>query len=206
MSIKSPISGGKEFELVPQGSHIARVYQILHIGTIESTWQGQTRDRDVVRIAFELPNEMRKFRDDEPEKPMVINTGNLTNTMGEKGKLRPLIQGIIGTKLDEDEASFFELTDIMGMACMVTVIHEKDTKGVMRDRISSTAPLPKGIVAPAAINAPFILDFNDNWSEMAYANLPQFLQDMIAGSKEYKAMKGIKEPSHMDAGDKSIPF
>lgn len=200
MSIKSPISGGKEFELVPQGSHIARVYQILHIGTIESTWQGQVRDRDVVRIAFELPNEMRKFRDDEPEKPMVINTGNVTNTMGEKGKLRPLIQGIIGTKLDEDEAAFFELTAIMGMACMVTVIHEKDTKGVMRDRISSTAPLPKGIPAPAAINAPFILDFNDNWSQMAYENLPQFLRDMIAGSKEYKAMKGIKETSHMDDG------
>jgi hypothetical protein len=205
MSIKTPTKGGKEFELVPEGSHIARVYQILHIGTIRSEWQGVERDRDVVRIAFELPTELRKFGDDNKERPMVINTGNLTNTMGEKGKLRPLVQGIIGTKLDKEEAEFFELTAIMGMACMLTVIHEKDTKGILRDRISSTAPLPKGIAAPSAINDPFILDYNENWSDMAFGNLSEFLQKMIAGSREYKAMKGVKEPSHMDEGSE-IPF
>jgi hypothetical protein len=205
MSIKTPTKGGKEFQLVPEGSHIARVYQLIHIGTIKSEWQGQTRDRDVVRIAFELPNELRKFGDDSKERPMVINTGNLTNTMGEKGKLRPLVQGIIGTKLDNEEAEFFELTDIVGIACMLTVIHEKDSKGIMRDRISSTAPLPKGMTAPAAINEPFILDFNENWSDIAARTLPQFLQDMIASSREYKAMKGVKEPSHMDE-DSGIPW
>ena len=136
MSIKSPVSKTTEFQLVPEGSHIARVYQLIHIGTIPSEWQGQTRERDVVRIGFEIPGEMRTFREGEPEKPMVINSGNLTNTMNEKGKLRPLVQGIIGTKLDEDEAAFFELTDIVGMACMITVLHEKDSKGTMRARIA----------------------------------------------------------------------
>ncbi len=30
---------------------------------------------------------------------------------------------------------------------------------------------------------------------MKYRSLPQFLQDMIAQSKEYKALKGVKEPT-----------
>ena len=171
MSIKSPVKGGKEYEIIPRGNHVARVYQLIHIGTVPSTWQGETRDRDVVRIGFELPLELRTFKEGEDQKPMVINTGSLTNTMGEKGKLRPLIEGIIGTKLDTEEAEFFELTDILGMECMVNVVH--DTKGDKTyARIASTAPVPKGMNVPAAINAAWVLDFNDNWSDMQYRALP----------------------------------
>ncbi len=86
---------------------------------------------------------------------MVINLNKLTNTMGEKGKLRPLIEGIIGTKLDTEEAEFFELTDILGMECMVNVVH--DTKGEKTyARIASTAPVPKGMKVPAAINPAWV--------------------------------------------------
>lgn len=204
MSIQSPIKGGKEFEIPPRGNHVARVYQIIHIGTIPSEWQGQTRDRDVVRIGFELPLELRTFKEGEDKKPMVINTGNITNSMGEKSKLRPLVEGIIGTRLHEEEAPYFELTDILGMECMVNIVHE--TKGDKTyARIASTAPVPKGMNVPEAINAPYVLDFNDNWSEMQYRDLPQFLKDMIASSKEYKKLKGIKEPTR-DEIEAENPF
>ena len=115
-----------------------------------------------------------------------------------------LLNRIIGTKLDTEEAEFFELTDILGMECMVNVVH--DTKGEKTyARIASTAPVPKGMKVPDPINAAWVLDFNDNWSEMQYRDLPDFLKDMIATSKEYKALKGIKEPTR-DEVEANNPF
>jgi hypothetical protein len=198
------MKGGKEFEIAPQGNHVARVYQIIHVGTIPSEWQGQVRDRDVVRIGFELPLELRKFGEDETEKPMVISSGNLTNTMGEKSKLRPLVEGIIGTRLDKEEAEFFELTDILGMACMINIVHDQKGEKTYA-RIASAAPVPKGVKVPDAINEAWVLDFNDNWSDMQYRALPDFLKDMIATSKEYKALKGIKEPTREEI-ESELPF
>lgn len=204
MTIRSPIKGSSDFQIVPKGNHVARVYQIIHIGTIPSTWQGETRDRDCVRIGFELPLELRKFGEDDEKKPMVINTGNVTNSMGEKSKLRPLVEGIIGTRLHEEEAPYFELTDVLGMECMVNIVHETKSDKTYA-RIASTAPVPKGMKVPEAINEPWILDFNDNWSDMQYRALPDFLKDMIASSKEYRALKGIKEPTR-DEIEANSPF
>ena len=48
-------------EIVPSGTHIARWYSMIHIGTVEWEWQGETKYSNKIRVTFELPHEIRDF-------------------------------------------------------------------------------------------------------------------------------------------------
>src|SRR5689334_20495628 len=99
---------GKAFDPVPAGNHVARLYQIIHIGTIETSWQGKADMTDKVRLTFELCNEKKEFKEGEGEKPFSI-AREFSFYMSKKSNLRKFIEGMIGTALDEDEASTFDL-------------------------------------------------------------------------------------------------
>ena len=42
-------------EKVPAGTHIARCYSMIHIGTTTWEYLGETKETDKVRISFEIP-------------------------------------------------------------------------------------------------------------------------------------------------------
>jgi hypothetical protein len=183
---------------VPAGAHVARLYQIVHVGTVPSTYQGEARDADQIRLTFELCNKKKEFVEGEGEKPLSISTRFETYSMGKKANLRRLIEGMLGTKLHDDEAYNFNLDDILGSECLLTVVHtERD--GNTYANIQGASPLPEGLKAPAIFNAPKFLDVNEMTVEEVSA-LPQFLQDKIKSSREYKDRHGVKEPNHMDEG------
>ena len=59
-------------EKVPSGTHIARCYEMIHIGTVTWEYLGEVKETDKVRITFELPGEMRQFNEEQMQ-PMVIS-------------------------------------------------------------------------------------------------------------------------------------
>ena len=189
MSIKSPTKGEKRHDPAPAGNHIARVYSIVHIGTLKGEYMGEPKETDTVRIGFELPNETKVFKEGDEPKPLVVSR-EYTNSMGAKANLRKLVEGIIGTGLLDEEAGFFDLTELMGMTCMLNVVHKTSKMGSTYAQIQSAAPLPKGIKAPEAINEPFILDYNDNWSVEKLESLPEFLRTKIYSTPEYQKTTG----------------
>lgn len=190
MAISAPITTTLEdFDPTPAGNHVARVYQIVHIGTIPETYMGEEKEMNKVRISFELPNETHVFKEENGEQPYVISQ-EYTLSMGEKANLRKLVEGIIGQGFLEVDAQSFEVTELLGRACMLNVIHRKSkTSGRVYAQIASASPLPKGMEAPAPVNTPVILDY-DNWNEEVFKALPDFLKDKIRSSREYKALKG----------------
>jgi hypothetical protein len=190
MSINAPTKGGdKKFDPPPAGNHIARVYSIIHIGTLKGEYMGEPKETDTVRIGFELPNETKVFKEGEEPRPFVVSR-EYTNSMGEKANLRKLVEGIIGAGLLDKEAEFFDVTQLIGETCMLNVIHKTSKAGNEYAHILSAAPLPKGVKAPAAMNQPFILDFSDNWSEEKLESLPDFLKEKIRGTPEYVKTTG----------------
>ena len=78
-------SNSTKKEIVPSGTHIARCYSMIHIGTVEWEYNGEQKFSNKVRLTFELPNEMREFSGEQ--KPMVISK-EYTLTMHEKSNLR----------------------------------------------------------------------------------------------------------------------
>lgn len=174
-----------ERDLVPEGNHIARVYSIIHEGVIPGEYQGVPNELDKVRIRFELPTETKVFKEGEEPMPFSIEK-QYTLSMGSKSNLRPVVEGIVGSKLTDAEAYGFDIADLMGRACMLNVVHALSKKGTQYAAIQGTAPLPKGIQAPPQVNPPFILDFDENWSEDKFNVLPLFIREEIASSNNYK--------------------
>lgn len=190
-------------EPAPAGNHVARLYQIVHVGTVPNVYMGEQTLTDQVRLSFELCNKKKVFKEDEGEKPISVSTFFLTYSMGKKANLTKLVEGMIGTTLDEDEAASFDLDSILGEACLLNVVHT-EKNGNTYANIKSASPLPEGITAPALVNPARFLDVNDMTME-EIDEQPDFIKDRMKSSEEYD--KRFRQPGgDTEIGSADTPF
>jgi hypothetical protein len=184
--------GGAPREQVPAGMHLARCYEMIQIGTETSIWEGQSKSAMKVRIGFELPEELRTFKEENGEQPMVISR-EFTLSMHEKSTLRAFLESWRGQKFTEEEAKKFDITKLMGVPCQLNVTHvEKGEKTYAN--IQGATPLHKSMVAamPAPMNKVRVLSYSDfDWS--VFETLPDFLKTKMANTPEYGSLKSAKE-------------
>lgn len=204
MAINATVPSKKEYKLVPAGNHIARVYRIIHIGTIEDEYMGKPKVFEKVRIGFELPTEKEVFREGEEAKPFVIDA-EYTLSMFEKANLRKLVEGILGVGFLDQDAETFDVLDLNGRPCMLNIVH-KTVGDKTYANIASAAPLPKGIEAPSQVNPSFILDYGANWDEEKFGGLPQFIREKMQSSAEFKKKFGITEVEYPTEELGASPF
>lgn len=172
------------YKPAPQGTHMARLYQMVQIGTVREEYLGKLSEFNKIRLSFELPLETKVWKEGEPAKPVSIHK-EYTFSMGSKANLRKLIEGIIGTTLTDIEAYAFDVESLIGQACLITIKHKTSEKGNVRDEIASASPLMKGQECPAQFNPSNILTFN-SWSEEKFEKLPGFIREKIMETPEYK--------------------
>lgn len=185
--IKATNKKSEDFAPIDEGSYPARIYQIIHIGTI-SGYQGQLQNK--VRIGFEFPTEKLVFKEENGEQPRILSQ-EYTLSFNEKANLRGLIDACDPEALKVDGDGFleeFNVEELIGKECLVTISHKakKDGSGIIAT-ISNCTRMPKGMVCEPAINKPQILSY-DNWNEELFNSYPDFLKDKIKTSVEYKAM------------------
>lgn len=198
MSIKAP-KVEKTFAVAPEGNHIARVCQVVQIGTLQETnVKGEVVQRAKVRVAFELPTELHVFKEERGEEPFMIGD-RYTLSFYSGSNLRKLVEGIVG-KMEDDEADEFDVSTLIGKECMVNVGHYVSKKGYTNAKILSAAPLPKGITAPEAIIKPVLLSYDD-WNEDVFESLPEFIRSEIESTPEYAMLRG-----HAPVTKDDIPF
>jgi len=200
-------TNGVAKELIPAGNYIARCYQMLEIGTVEEAYQGEAKTQKKVRIGWELPTELRVFNTEKGEQPMVISQ-EYTLSMHEKSNLRKTLASWRGKDFTEGEAKSFDITKLLGAACMLNIIHRpgKTDPSKMYQAISSISAMPKGVTAPKAINKPVILSY-DGWDEELFNILPDFIRDKMKGSQEYKQMQHPESVQmHQELIDDGLPF
>jgi hypothetical protein len=185
--------------LPPEGQHIARVTNIIYLGTIKT----QFGDTFKMRITFELPTALHEFKEGEGEKPFTVSK-ETSLSMGKKSTLRPLVEGIIGTSLDDDEAYAFDLDQLLGMTCQLHVVHEETDNGKYAN-IKSASPLLKGVTCPDAINPLKILSY-EKWDQEYFDKLPDFLKEKMKTSPEYKKVNKGKVKDDDEVDSDSIPF
>lgn len=208
MPLKAPVSN-KEFEIVPAGNHLARLYRIIHVGIIKGEYMGESKDVDTIMLGFELPNETRVFKEGEEPKPFAISQ-EYTLSMSEKANLRKLVESMKGQAFTETEAEDFDILSLIGTSCLLNVIHKTSQKGKPYAKIQGATPLPKGMEPAAPVNDPFLLDFEENWSQEKFDKQPQFLREKIMGSQNWnqkfpESGDGLKWPEdELKAED--IPF
>lgn len=186
---------GGNFELAPVGNHVAICYQIIDLGTQRTQFNGKEKLQRKVLFTFELCNELRKFKDDEPEKPFTVSK-RYTLSLHEKGKLLPDLESWRGRKFTDEEKAGSDISIFLGKPCMLQIAHENDYAN-----IQAIASIPKGIEKPARVNPVFEFSL-DEFTEEKFALLPEFAKKIIADSEEYKKAKG--HPAEMTSTDEDI--
>ncbi len=192
--------------LPPQGTHVARVINIIYLGTQYNKKYDTTSP--ALRITWELPNEKAVFKEGEQPKPFVISR-EVSHSMGKKSSLRPIVEGVIGVALTDAEAYAFDTDELLGKDCMLTVKHIKDGEETYAN-VTTVAPLMKGIMCPPPLNDIFVLSF-EKWNQDRFDKLPEFIREKIEKSPEYHDLKSGKVDTRVSAEDqkidpKDIPF
>jgi hypothetical protein len=201
MSLKIKAStGGGDFLPLSEGTHIARCFAVIDLGTQKREYQGQVKERQEVRLSWEIPGE--RMADG---RPMSISK-TYTASMHEKAKLREDLEKWRNKRFTDAEIRDFAIWDLLGRACQIGVIHtERDGKTFAN--INSFMPLPKGVTAPPAENEQIKFDLDD-FDPQLFNSFTKYVQSTISASPEYQQAIGRPTskalPGTID--DDDIPF
>jgi len=210
MAINATNKGVKR-ELIPSGNYLARCYQMIELGTIKESFQGEDKMLHKVRIGWELPTEKKVFSEEKGEQPCVISK-EYTLSMNEKATLRKMLASWRGKDFTEAEAKSFDITKLLGVACMLNIIEKPSAKdaSVVYNEIASVSPMIKGMECPSQVNPSFVFEL-DNFDKAKFESLPDFIKDKIKTSEQYAKLKSPTE-THISSNQASsveeeeIPF
>lgn len=196
-------TGGEEFPQAPTGTHVARCFRIIDLGTQHGEYQGQPNVRSQVLVSWELPAELM-----DDGKPFAVSFF-YTNSLGEKANLRHHLEAWRGKQFTPDELEGFDLMNILGVPCMVTVTANEKGKA----KVTSVSGLPKGFKCPPQVN-PSTAFWMEEWSDEEFAKIPKGIQEIMKKSDEYREMIGelapkkpVNTPAHAFADmEDEVPF
>lgn len=176
-------------ELIPADNYMATCYQMIYIGTVPEEYQGEQKQVPKVLLTWEIPALMKVYKEERGPEPAVI-TKEFSFSMGEKANLRKFLSNWRGKAFTNDEAAAFDIAVLLGQPCMLNVIHKTSEKsGNSYQDVGSASRLPSGIPAPQKINPAMEFDVRD-WNQEKFDKLPEWLQNKIKTSDEYKTAQG----------------
>lgn len=186
MAIIATSSGSTNFEPIATGNYPARCYSMVHIGTVEENILGTLKKLNKVRITWELPTELKVFKEENGEQPCVISK-EFTLSLHEKATLRSFLKNWRGKDFTDDEAKSFDIEKLVGAPCMLNITHKtkKDGSGVYAE-IGSVSAMPKGFACPDQVNPSFVFTY-ENFDAQKFGELPEFIKNKMVNSDEYKA-------------------
>lgn len=215
MALTVSEKGGSNRPLTPAGTHLARCYKLIDLGTQHDEYLGKPKIQQKVMLYWELPNERAVFKDGGDEQPYSISK-EYTASLGEKANLRHDLEGWRGRAFTEEELKGFDLKNVVGHPCLITVVHKKSRDGKKTyDQVSSVAAIPRDsktkkptMDVPKAENATVVYDIADGENNV-FAELPEWIQKKI---KECEEWNGSGKPTggesyhDPDPDSEDIPF
>ena len=204
IKFKKPENNSTDF-LVPAGTHVARCYKMIHVGERPYEYNGEQKTKNSLWVFFELPKEMRVFNEDKGEEPMSINI-EYNLTFYEQAKLFQHINSWRGKSLTPQEIDDFEIDKLLGVPCMLSVVHNTSAKnGKTYANIQSVSGLPKGIECPAQINKTQVWDYDSNFDMEMFKSFPEFFQDMIRQTPEWEEKQNNNNTNYQSESNEVEP-
>ncbi len=204
-------NGGKSFDPVPAGVTQGVCYAVVDIGThIDPTFNKAKRQ---VIICWETPNETINI--EGKEVPRTISAF-YTASLGKKANLRAMLDGWRGRPFTDEELKGFELNKVLGVNCLLNVIHEPSKKDPSKKtaKIKGVTPLAKGMANLKPVNPVLAYDIPEEGEFSIPDTVPEWIKARIVLSEEYKARNGSGQhteaqpdaPAEDSQDDSSIPF
>jgi hypothetical protein len=195
LNLKNAKKGLADRQLAPIGNHIARCYQVIDLGTQDSTnpaWNASHK----LRFSWELCEEMQDFGKGKKEPYSVSMTVNFF--FGRNSNFTKVLEGWHGGPFTDKEQEEFDLRKLVGKACMLNVVHQ--TSGD-RDyaNVASVSPVPTKWLnrVPPMVNQGVFFEVEMGPQSREFLLLPDFLQKLISQCHEWKG-KGFAASSKED--------
>jgi len=209
MSFIVEAAGGREFKIVPAGTHLARLYRIVDLGTQTTAYQGETKMQRKVMFAWEIHGE------DDTGEPLVTEDGkpmaifkNYTLSWNEAATLRKDLQAWRGTPWTDAEANRFDLKNVLGQWCMLNIIHRPgQSDGKLFANVAGISPVPgflKKQGLPQGSNPLQMFRLGDPDWEL-FETFSKGLKAKIESSPEFRAAKKPLAQMANDL-DEDVPF
>ena len=184
---------GGSFESTPVGSHLARCYRIVDLGTQKSEYQGQVKYLHKVMLGWEIhgvndDGSPIKMKDGRP----FAMFKNYTLSWSDKATLRIDLQAWRGRPFTAEEMRRFDLKTVLGAWCMLNVIERLGNDGKMYVNVANISPVPamiKQAGLPAAINKNEMFNLSEPDMEM-FNSFSDNLKKKIQGSPEWQKLQG----------------
>lgn len=200
---------GKDFKPLPSGSHVARCFASISLGTQQSPMYPASFK---MMLMWEVPGEAIEI-DGKPA-PMTISR-EYTLSLSEKANLRHDLQSWRGREFTEKELEGFQVEKVVGQPCMLSVIHRQTAKKKTYAAVSSIGGLPKGVQCPPQWHKAIIYEI-DHGKNDAFNALPKWIQAKIEACEEWQSPASeasqespVHEPEPDPAeegGDSLVPF
>jgi len=205
MGLMAKDKGGASFELVAAGVHHAICYGVVDLGTQYS--ELYNNDSRKVLIMWELPHE--RITIDGKDLPRAISR-RFTLSLNSKANLRAILESWRSRGFTEKELEGFDIKNLLGVNCQLSVIHEvyKDKTGKDRTtaKVTAVMPLGKGQEKRKAENEFNYFNFEEG-TEIP-ENLPDWVVEIIHKSAEVNTenLPPPEKQPQKQAEDDQIPF
>ena len=180
---------------VPQGTYTARCYAIYDLGTQKVEWKGQVKHKRKVVLVFEIYEERIQIEKDGEtlNLPRAISLME-TNSLSNNGNLRPYLKSWRGRDFTQEELASFDLFNVLGAPCLLSVVHNSGKDGRIYANIGSITKVMKGQQVPEQENESCTFsfdDFKDGEPIVFPEKMTEWAQKKAMESKEYiQAMGG----------------
>ena len=196
--------GGGDFSPMPSGNHVAICNMVVDLGKqrVVSQQYGE-KIKHQVYIRWETPHERLAWTDRdgvEREGPRVIGK-SYTVSLHENAALRGDLENWRGRAFTKEELAGFDISKLLGVPCMVNVIHQ-ERNGKTYANVNGIGAFPKGMDRP---NTEVGLLLFDEDNRANYDQLPEWLQKKV--DEQVKEPKFNEGPAD-DYGDLNdeVPF
>ena len=178
MPIAKQTSGN--FEPAPAGTHIARCIACIALGTQPQN-NSQFPPSFKVMLTWELPNEAIQV--EGGSKPMVVSK-EYTLSLSEKSNLYADLISWRGREFTSKELEGFEVSNGVGVPCMITIVHKTTAKKSVYANVSSVSGMPKGSQCAPAVH-PLVKYEITQGKDSSFTAMPEWIQKKIAQCFEW---------------------
>jgi len=205
--MSSEKAGGGGFKPVPTGTHIARCVTVVDLGVQPTPWGS----KEQVYLGFEVPGFRVEWEKDDQqhEGPGLIGV-TWTNNLYEEANLGKNLISWRGKPFSKEERAGFDLFNLLGVPCMISVTHKEATNGKVYANIGSVMGVPAGTDLPKQETESIGYTATDSTYSGTLDKLPEWLKTKaLEGQRQSPKEPEYPEKDRPYAGDSfdsDIPF
>jgi hypothetical protein len=191
-----------DYPICPEGNHLAICFMIVDLGTQTDRF-GSARK---IAIGWELSDELN-----EKGEPFR-QTHFYTLSLNEKSNLRKHLITWRGRDFTEDELKGFDLKNLLGKPCLLSIVHSSSEDGSKTySNVYTVSKLLKGMELPQQQNPILYFSLEEPFNADKFSLLPKNYKEKIMKSPEYLDIMNIGKPEPVinedyEENDGDVPF